>query len=185
MVLEKYEVHLSSQEKGQLRRMIRSGRSSAQAITRARILLKTDEGWTAAQAAAALDVSERTVFRAKRRYAEEGLDEVLRRRNQVNRYRKLDDRAEAHLIALACTPAPEGHGHWTLRALAGKTVEVGLLESLSHETVRLRLKKSSQAVAQEAVVHPEGERRLRGPHGGRAGAICRALRPGQSGGLFR
>ncbi len=141
MVLEKYEVHLSSQEKGQLRRMIRSGRSSAQAITRARILLKTDEGWTAAQAAAALDVPERTVFRAKRRYAGEGLDEVLRRRNQVNRYRKLDDRAGAHLIALACTPAPEGHGHWTLRALAGKTVELGLVESLSRETVRLRLKK--------------------------------------------
>ena len=112
MVLEKYEVQLSSQEKGQLRRMIRSGRSSAQAITRARILLKIDEGWTAAQVAAALDVSERTVFRAKRRYAEEGLDEVLRRRNQVNRYRKLDDRAEAHLIALACTPAPEGHDHF-------------------------------------------------------------------------
>ena len=81
------------------------------------------------------------MFRAKRRYAEEGLDEVLRRRNQVNRYRKLDDRAEAHLIALACTPAPEGHDHWTLRALAGKTVELGVVESLSHETVRLRLKK--------------------------------------------
>ena len=139
MVLEKYEVQLSSQEKGQLRRMIRSGRSSAQALTRA--FCSRDEGWTAAQVAAALDVSERTVFRAKRRYAEEGLDEVLRRRNQVNRYRKLDDRGEAHLIALGCTPAPEGHNHWTLRALAGKTVELGLVESLSHETVRLRLKK--------------------------------------------
>ena len=141
MVQEKYEVQLSSQEKGRLRNMIRSGRSSAQAITRARILLKVDESWTAAQAAAALDVSERTVFRIRRRYAEEGLDAVLHRRNQVNRYRKLDDRAEAHLIALACSPAPEGHDHWTLRALAGKTVELGLVESVSHETVRLRLKK--------------------------------------------
>ena len=82
------------------------------------------------------------MFRAKRRYAEEGLDEVLHRRNQVNRYRKLDERGEAHLIALACSPAPEGHDHWTLRALAGKTVEPGLVESLSHETVRLRLKKT-------------------------------------------
>ena len=141
MVQEKYEVQLSAQERRRLRSMIRSGRSSAQAITRARILLKVDEGWTAAQVASALDVSERTVFRVKRRYAEEGLDEVLQRRNQVNRYRKLDDRAEAHLMALACTPAPEGHDHWTLRALAGKTVELGLVESLSHETVRLRLKK--------------------------------------------
>ena len=82
--------------------MIRAGRSSAQAITRERILLKTDQGWTASQVATALDISERTVFRAKRRYAEEELDEVLRHRNQVSRYRKLDDRGEAHLIALAC-----------------------------------------------------------------------------------
>ncbi len=58
--------------------MIRAGRSSAQAITRARVLLKMDEGWTAPQVPAALDVSERTVFRTKRRYAEEGLDEALR-----------------------------------------------------------------------------------------------------------
>ena len=99
MVQEKYGVRLAAQEKGWLRRMIRSGRSSAQAITRARILLKTDEGWTASQVAVALDISERTVFRAKRRYAEEGLDEVLRHRNQINRYRKLDDRGEAHLIS--------------------------------------------------------------------------------------
>ncbi len=141
MVQEKYGVRLSTREKGRLRQMIRAGRSSAQAIARAHILMKTDEGWTASQVAAALDISERTVFRAKRRYAEEGLDEALRHRNQVNRYRKLDDRGEAHLIALACM-APEGHGHGTLRLLAGKAVELGLVESLSHETVRLRLKKT-------------------------------------------
>ena len=122
--------------------MIRSGRNSAQAITRARILLKIDEGWSAPQAAAALDVSERTVFRTKRRYAEEGLDEVLRHHNQVNRPRKVDERVEAHLIALACSPVPDGHDHWTMRALAGKVVELGLVESLSPETVRLRLKKT-------------------------------------------
>ena len=138
MVEEKYGVHLSTQEKGRLRQMIRAGRSSAQAITRARILPKTDEGWTASQVAAALDISERTVFRAKGRYAEE----VLRHRNQVRRYRKLDDRGEAHPIALACSSAPEGHDHWTLRLLAGKAVELGLAPSLSHETVRLRLKKT-------------------------------------------
>ena len=69
MVQEKFGVRLSAAEKGRLRRMVRAGRSSAQAITRARILLKTDEGWSASQVAAALGVSERTVFRAKRRYA--------------------------------------------------------------------------------------------------------------------
>ncbi len=149
MVQEKYGVRLAAQEKGRLRKMIRAGKSSAQAITRARILIKIDEGWTAPQVATALDVSERTVFRTKRRYAEEGLDEVLRRHNQVNRPRKVDERVEAHLIALACSPVPDGHDHWTMRALAGKAVELGLVESLSPETVRLRLKKHAQAVAQE------------------------------------
>ena len=142
MVQEVYAVHLTVQEKGRLRRMIRTGRNSAQAIIRARILLRTDEGWTAPRVAEALDVSERTVRRAKRRYVEEGLEEVLRHHNSPDPYRKVDDKVEAHLIALACSPAPEGHDHWTLRALAGKAVELGLVESLSHETVRLHLKKT-------------------------------------------
>ena len=142
MVQEKYEVKLTAEEKGHLRRMIRSGRSSAQVNTRARVLLKIDEGWTAPQVAEAMEVAERTVFRIKRRFAEEGLEETLYRRNQINRHRKVDERVEAHLIALACTEAPEGHDHWTLRLLAGKTVELGLVESLSHETVRLHLKKT-------------------------------------------
>ena len=142
MVQEKYGVRLAAQDKGKLRRVIRSGRSSAQAITRARILLKIDEGWSGPQVAVALDVSERTVFRAKRRYAEDGLEEALRHHNQAHRHRKLDDGVEAHLIALACSPPPEGHDHWTLRLLAGKVVELGLVESLSHETVRRRLKKT-------------------------------------------
>ena len=73
---------------------------------------------------------------------EEGLDGALWDRRQVNRHRKLDDRGEAHLIALACSPAPEGHDHWTLRLLAGKVVELGLASSLSHEGVRKRLKKT-------------------------------------------
>ena len=76
---------------------------------RARILLKTDEGWSAPQVAQALDVAEGTVFRIKRRFAEEGLEGVLQDRPQARRYRKLDDRGEAHLIALACSEPPEGH----------------------------------------------------------------------------
>ncbi len=150
MVQEKYAVRLSSEDQEQLRGLIHSGRHSARVINRARILLKTDEGWSAPQVAAALDTSPRTVFRTKRRYAEEGLEGVLHDHPQANRYRKLDDRGEAHpvsstgqaLIALACSDAPEGHEHWTLRLLAGKVVELGLAPSLSYETVRLRLKKT-------------------------------------------
>ena len=97
------------------------------------------------QVAAAMEVTERTVFRIKRRYVEEGLEETLHRRNQVKRHRKVDERVAAHLIALPCSSAPEGHDHWTLRLLAGKTVELGLVESLSHETVRLHLKKTNSS----------------------------------------
>ena len=67
--------------------------------------------------AQALDVAEGTVFRIKRPFAEDGLDGALRDRPQSHRYCKLDDRGEAHLIALACSPAPKGHDHWNLRLL--------------------------------------------------------------------
>ena len=81
-----------------------------------------------------------TVFNIKRRFAEGGLEGALRDRVQARRYRKLDERAEAHLIALACSPAPEGHDRWELRLLADRMVELGVVESLSHETVRQHLK---------------------------------------------
>ncbi len=150
MAQEKFAVRLSQEDRAQLEGLIRRGQRSARVINRARILLKTDAGWSASQVAAALATSQRTVFRTKRRYAEEGLDGVLHDHPQANRYRKLDDRGEAHpvsstgqaLIALVCSDAPEGHDHWTLRLLANKVVELGVVESLSYETVRLRLKKT-------------------------------------------
>ena len=150
MAQKKYAVQLSGEDRTRLEGLIRRGQHSARVINRARILLKTDEGWSASQVAAALDTSQRTVFRTKRRYAEEGLDGVLHDHPQANRYRKLDDRGEAHLIALACSDAPEGHDHWPLRLLADKAVELGLVESLSHETVRLRLKKTPSSPGKSA-----------------------------------
>ena len=114
--------------------------------TRARILLKVAEGGKAPQVAEALDVSAGTVYRIKRRYAEEGLDGVLHDRIQANRFRKVDHQAEARLIALACSPAPEGHDHWTLQLLADQMVELGLVASLTYETVRLKLKKTSSSL---------------------------------------
>ena len=141
MVRDKFPVRLTPEEREQLEHLVRANRSPARFATRARILLKTDEGWSVSKVAQSLDVAESSVFRIKRRFAEDGLDGVLQDRPQAHRYRKLDDRAGAHLIALARTPAPEGHDHWTLRALAGKAVESGLVESLSHEAVRRHLKK--------------------------------------------
>ena len=82
------------------------------------------------------------MFRIKRRFAEEGLEGVLQDRPQAHRYRKLDDRGEAHLIALACSEPPEGMNTGPCAFLAGQVVELGLAPSLSHETVRLHLKKT-------------------------------------------
>ena len=145
MVWEKYGVRLAPEQRDRLEHVVRAGKSSARVTTRARILLKTDDGWSAPQVAEALEVALGTVYRIKRRFAEAGLEGVLQDRPQAQRYRKLDDRGEAHLIALACSPAPEGHDHWTLRLLAGKVVELGLAPALSHETVRQRLKKTSSS----------------------------------------
>ena len=140
---KRYTIQLTTEEREQLNRLVRGGKHAARIVTRARILIKIDEGWAVPQTAAALDASEGTVYAVKRRYAAEGLDGVLHDRVQANRVRKLDQKAEAHLIALACSDAPEGHDHWTLQLLADRMVELGLVESLSYETVRLKLKKTS------------------------------------------
>ncbi len=142
MVRDKYAVRLVPEQREELQHLIRVGKSSARVTARARILLKSDDGWAAPQVAEALDVALGTVYRIKQRFAGEGLEGALRDRRQANRHRKLDDRGEAHLVALACSPAPEGHERWTLRLLAGKVVELGLTPSMSHEGVRQRLKKT-------------------------------------------
>ena len=96
MVREKYGVRLEPEQRDRLEHLVRAGKSSARVTTRARILLKTDDGWSAPQVAQALDVVEGTVYRIKRRFAETGVEGVLRDRPQAHRYRKLDDRGEAH-----------------------------------------------------------------------------------------
>ena len=150
MVRDKYAVRLATEQREELQHLIRVGKSSPRVTARARILLQSDDGWAAPQVAEALAVALGTVYRIKQRFTQEGLAGSLWDRRQANRHRKLDDRGEAHpvsstgqaLIALACSPAPEGHEHWTLRLLAGKVVELGLACSMSHEGVRRRLKKT-------------------------------------------
>ena len=139
---EKYVVRLRQGEREQLHQLLRGGKSPARKTARARILLKTDEGWSAPKVAEALDIAVGTVFRTKRRFAEGGLEGALQERPRPRRPGKLDEKGEAHLIAVACSPAPEGHDHWTLRLLAGKVVELGLAPSMSHEGIRKRLKKT-------------------------------------------
>ena len=142
MVRDKYKVRLALVQREELQRLIRVEKHPSRVTARARILLKSDDGWPAPQVAEALDVALGIVYRVKQRFSEEGLAGVLKDRPQANRRRKLNDRGEAHLIALACSPPPAGHDHWTLRLLAGKVVELGLASSMSHEGVRQRLKKT-------------------------------------------
>ena len=142
MARDKYAVGLTLEQREELRHLIRVGKNTARVTARARILLRSDDGWPAPRVAEGLDVALSTVYRVKQRFSEDGLAGVLKDRPQANRPRKLDDRGEAHLIALARSPPPAGHDHWTLRLLAGKVVELGLAASMSHEGVRKRLKKT-------------------------------------------
>ena len=137
MVREKFPVRLTPEDRDQLEHTVRSGRSPARVTTRAPILLTTDEGWPASRVVQARDVAECTVFRVKRGFAEEGLAGVIQNRPQAKRSRKLDDRGEAHLIALACSPAPEGHERFLNLSLCTFLVFQRWLGSNSHLIIRL------------------------------------------------
>jgi len=146
--LKKYIVRLTTEEQTYLSQMIRSGKAAARALLHARILLKADSGleapaWSDEAVGEALEVHATTVARVRQRFMEQGLEAALRPLPTTRRYeRKLDGQAEAHLIALACGPVPEGQAKWTLRLLADKLVELRHVSSISHETVRQTLKKT-------------------------------------------
>lgn len=141
----KHLVRLGEPQRPQLRALVRTGRAAAQTLTHARILLKVDAGQTDEQIAVAVEVSPRTVWRVRRRWAEQGLHAALHRRPQPARpqKRRLDGAGEAHLIALACSPPPAGRAAWTLQLLADRLVELHCAERLSDETVRRVLKKTN------------------------------------------
>jgi transposase len=159
IVRKVYVVHLSGEERSQLEELVKRGklekgrRPSALKLTRSRILLKADQAegspaYTDAEIAEALDVSTKTVFNIRQKWVELGLEQTLERRQQKapSRQPKLDGKAEAKLIACSCGPPPKGRSKWTLRLLSDKVVELGLAESISPETVRQTLKKTSSSL---------------------------------------
>lgn len=139
----KYVVRLTEDERDRLQALLRKGITPTRQVTRARVLLKADEGWGDGAVAKALEIGASTVWRTRKRYVEEGLDQALRERPRPGSRPKLDGKQEAHLIAVACSTAPEGHARWTLRLLAGRVVELGFAEAYSYEAVRRVLKKTS------------------------------------------
>ena len=146
---KKYVVKLSAEERERLDALIGSGKHPARLLTRARILLKADvseagEGWSDSAISAALDTSINNVARTRQRLVEEGLDAGLNRKYNPNsaRPRIFDGAAEAKLIALTCSPAPEGFARWSLRLLEEKVVELNIVEKASDNTIGRTLKKT-------------------------------------------
>lgn len=141
------EVKLNEEESEYLFALIHKGTARARTITRARVLSKLAQGWTNPEVSSALDVSLATVIKIRRRYAEGGLAEALEERRRPGQTPKLTAKQAAQITAIACSKAPDGHTHWTLRMLADQVVQLGFADSFSHETVRQLLKKRPQTLA--------------------------------------
>lgn len=142
MPAKKYIVELTPEERQELRQLTDKGTVKARTMKRAQILLKADEGWKDEAIMAAVDVSRPMVERVRQRFVQEGLQRALTDGPRPGAKRKLDGRGEAKLIALACSTPPDAHEHWALRLLADQLVELGVVTSISHETVRRVLKKT-------------------------------------------
>jgi len=148
--MKKYIVRLSEEERKTLQKLLTSGRGSGRMFTRVRILLKADQSesgpsWPDEKISEAFDVTVQTIERVRKQLVEEGFEAVLSRhpyKQKVSR-KKIDGDVEAHLIALCCGDPPKGRVRWTLRLLADKVVELGYVDSISHEAVRQTLKKTN------------------------------------------
>lgn len=135
-------VVLSELDRARLHTVVHRGHSSARTRTRAQVLLKLGDGWSDTAVMTALDGCRNTIKRVRARFLEGGVDAVLTDKPQERRHQALTGAQQAHLIAIACSPVPDGHDHWTLRLLAGKAVELGFVESISPETVRALLRRT-------------------------------------------
>jgi transposase len=144
---DKIVVRLTMEERSELEALVSKGKHSAATLTRARVLLKADtalgDGWSDERIAEALECGESTVARTRKRLAQGGLKAALSRKRPEGRlYRKLDGKAEARLLALACSQPPEGRARWTLRLLADKLVELEVVDAIDPATVHRTLKKT-------------------------------------------
>ena len=147
---DKVVVRLSRPQRQTLLRFVQSGTHPAALRRRAQILLKADaagpDAWTDWRIAEAYDTTAMTARRVRQQFVAEGLDATLHRKRPTGRqYRKLDGKQEAQLIALACSPAPEGHARWTMVLLADKLVEMKVVDSIDPATIWRTLKKTTSS----------------------------------------
>ena len=146
---KKYIVTLTQEERHTLHAMLSKGKAAARKLMHARILLKADASadvpaWSDDAIAKGVEVGRATVERVRKQFVEEGLQAALERRKPRRQYRRaLDGDGEAHLVALACSEAPEGRSRWTLRLLAERMVALEYVDELSKDTVSRVLKKTN------------------------------------------
>jgi len=151
--IRQYVVKLTADERQALEAIVSKGTVAAQKRRHATILLGVDEGkhgpaLSDSEVAESIGVTKRTVERTRERCVSDGLELALQRKPRTReRTRRLDGEAEARLVQLACSEAPEGRARWTLRLLADKLVELEIVDSVSHESVRRVLKKHHQTLA--------------------------------------
>jgi homeodomain-containing protein len=156
--VKKYVVRLSGEERERLEVLIRKGKSPAQRLLKARILLKADvseagEGWSDSRIIRSLETSASMVYRVRKQLVEEGFEAVLSRRQRATPAvaRIFDGEKEAKLIALACSKPPKGRARWTLRLLENKVVELHIVDRASDSTIGRTLKKTlSSPIADSA-----------------------------------
>ena len=141
MSAKRYLVNLTPEEGEILHALLRGGQAKARKIARAHILLLADESKTDEAIREALHVGLSTVVRTRQRFVEGGLEWALTERPRPGAARRLDGKAEAFLIALACSGPPQGRTRWTMQLLADRMVELGVVEQLSDDTVRRTLKR--------------------------------------------
>lgn len=158
----KYKVTLTKEERDELLSVISKGKHTSQKFRNAYVLLNCDEGEysdkvTNVEINKVLKIGMRTIDRIKKRFVEEGFDACLGRKPTIREYeRKADGDFEARLIALNCSEPPEGFSRWSLRLLADKMVELEIVDSVSHETVRSVLKKRLKTVESKRMGNSSG-----------------------------
>lgn len=139
---------LTDEERQELQALVRKGRTQGYRIKHAQILLKLDEipenqAWTYDKIKEAYHATPHTISQIAKRFVTGGMEAALGRKEQVNRHKKIDGRVEAHIIAIACSEAPEGRERWTLQLIADELVRLGVVDSISDTAVMQTLKKTN------------------------------------------
>jgi transposase len=141
--MRRYKVHLTKEERIELQNLISSGVAPARKLTRARILLKVDEGLRKTEISRALDVTNNTITNVCRTFQIQRLVAIERKKPNREYEHTLDGEAEAYLVAIACSAPPEGRERWTLRLLQSEMIRRSYVDEVSHETIRAALKKTN------------------------------------------